>query len=441
MAIFVEDATSIDPHRVASRLVDEARERVMGAASLPSSSLEDGELERLLTGLSGLEAQAAALRLELLAESERREIAAREGLADTAAWAARLTGTTRAVMSGGLYFARLLGERYETTRRSFATGRINEKQMRVIVRAAEKMPAQVTDAQRAKAEAGLVAKAEAGMAADRLRHAARRMLEVVDRELADKCEAEQLEEEEKREERETWLTMHDNGDGTFSGKFTIPELHGHLLRAALERLSSPRRLSRNKAGELVVDGTLPGTGSGLNFTERLGSACCDPLEHLPTDAHGPVGATVLVTMSLQHLRDGLAAAHLDTGLNVSPGTTRRLACGAGMVPAVLGGRSEPLALGRTMRVANGAIRRALSMLYDTCAAEGCDRPFAWSEIHHPDPWAAGGETSLENSIPLCGWHHRRAHDSEYRVKYLDTGEVRFRRRKPARPRWQTTEAA
>jgi hypothetical protein len=94
-----------------------------------------------------------------------------------------------------------------------------------------------------------------------------------------------------------------------------------------------------------------------------------------------------------------------------------------------------------MRVANGAIRRALSMLYDTCAAEGCDRPFAWSEIHHPDPWAAGGETSLENSIPLCGWHHRRAHDSEYRVKYLDTGEVRFRRRKPARPRWQTTEAA
>ena len=440
MAIFVEDATSIDPHRVASQLVEEARERVTGAASVPSSSSDDAELERLLTGLSGLEAQAAALRMELLAESERREIAAREGLADTAAWAARLTGTTRAVMSGGLWFARLLRERYETTRRSFATGRINEKQMRVIVRAAEKMPAQVTDEQRAQAEAGLVAKAEAGMAADRLRHAARRMLEVVDRELADKCESEQLEEDEKQEERETWLTMHDNGDGTFSGKFTIPELHGHLLRAALERLSSPRRLGRNKAGELVVDDTLPGTGPGLNFTERLGSAFCELLEHLPTRGHGPVGATVLVTIPLQHLRDGLAAPHLDTGLNVSPGTTRRLACGAGIVPAVLGGRSEPLDLGREMRLANLAIRRALSMRYDTCAAEGCDRPFAWCEIHHPDPWAAGGETSLENSIPLCGWHHRRAHDSEYRVKYLDTGEVRFRRKQPRR-RWQTADAA
>lgn len=440
MAIFVDDAASIDPSRVASRLVEEARERVTVAASVPAADLEDGELERLLVGLTGLEAQAAALRMELLVEADRRDVAARDGLANTDAWAARLTGTTRAVMAGGLMFARLLRERYEITRRSFATGRINEKQMKVIVRAAQKMPADVTDEQRVQAEAGLVAKAEAGMAADRLRHAARRMLEVVDRELADKCESEQLEADEKRAELETWLTMHDNGDGTFSGKFTIPELHGHLFRAALERLSSPRRLSRNKAGEAVVDDTLPGMGPGLNFTERLGSAFCELLEHLPTDAHGPVGATVLVTMSLQHLRDGLAAAHLDTGLNVSPGATRRLACGAGIVPAVLGGRSEPLDLGREMRLANAAIRRALSMRYDTCAAEGCDRPFAWCEIHHPEPWAAGGETSLKNSIPLCGWHHRRAHDSEYRVKYRDTGEVSFRRRQPRR-RWQTADAA
>ncbi len=343
-------------------------------------------------------------------------------------------------MSGGLWFARLLGERYASTRRSFATGRINEKQMKVIVRAAQKMPAAVTDEQRAHAEAGLVAKAEAGMAADRLRHAARRMLEAVDKEMADKSEAEQLEEEEKRAERETWLTMHDNGDGTYSGKFVIPELHAKLLRTALERLSAPRRWNRNKAGQPVVDDTLPGEGPGLNFTERLGAAFCELLEHLPSDGHGNVGATLLVTIPLQHLQDGLGAAHLDTGVSVSPDNARRLACGAGIVPAVLGGRSEPLDVGREQRLHTLAMRRALALQHDTCAAEGCDRPFAWCEIHHPDPWANGGKTSLGNGIPLCGWHHHRAHDSDYRVKRRDTGEVRFRRKRP-RSRWQASQAA
>ena len=426
MSIRVADAAP-GGHGVASGLVEDARERVTAAASVPASVLDDGELARLLTGLTGLEAQSQALRLELLAEAERREVAAREGQADTAAWAARLTGTTRAVMSGGLMFARLLRERYARTRRSFATGRINEKQMKVIVRAAEKMPVQVTDEQRAQAEAGLVAKAEAGMAADRLRHAARRMLENIDKQLADKSEADQLDQEEKRAERETWLVLHDNGDGTFSGKFTISELHGHLLRTALERLTAPRRWSKNKAGEPVVDKTLPGMGPGLNRSEHLGAAFCELLEHLPEDGHGEVGATLLITIGLQQLRDQLGAAQLDTGVRVSPGTTRRLACGAGIVPAVLGGRSEPLDLGRLQRLHNLAMRRALSLLFDTCAAEGCDRPFAWCEIHHPHAWADGGATSLKNGIPLCGWHHRRAHDSEYCVKYLDTGEVRFRR--------------
>jgi hypothetical protein len=407
---------------------------------VPVSSLEDDELARLLIGSNALEAQAAALRMELMAEAKRRDVAAREAMADTAAWLAQLTGTTRKMMMGGLYFAGLLQERYETTRRAFATGRINEKQMRVIVRAAEKIPAQVTDEQRAEAEAALVAKAEAGLAADRLRHAARRMLEVVSRELADECEADQLDKEEKQAEHETWLRLDDNGDGTFSGRFTIPEVNGLMLRTALERLTSPRQWSKNKAGEPVKDETMA-TWSGLSYTERMGAAFLELIEHLPSTGHGEVSATLLVTIPLQHLIDGLGAAHLDTGVAMSPGNTRRLSCNCGIVPAVLGGRSEPLDVGRLMRLHTLAMRRALSLKFDTCAAEGCQRPFAWCEIHHRFAWADGGETSLDNAVPLCGWHHRRAHDSDYRVKYLDTGEVRFRRIWVPRAQSQTAKAA
>jgi hypothetical protein len=88
----------------------------------------------------------------------------------------------------------------------------------------------------------------------------------------------------------------------------------------------------------------------------------------------------------------------------------------------------PLDLGRESRLHNKAQRIALSGRFDTCAAEGCERPFAWCEIHHPHSWVAGGRTDLDNALPLCGWHHRRAHDGRYDLRFLTSGEVRFRRR-------------
>lgn len=205
-----------------------------------------------------------------------------------------------------------------------------------------------------------------------------------------------------------------------------------MLRTALERLTSPRRLSRDRAGETVRDDSLPGGGPGLNWTERLGLGFTELIEHLPTEASGGFsrsGTTVLVHLDYQHLLDGLASARLDTGVQVSAGTARRLACTAGILPAVLGGRSEVLDVGREQRLHNTAMRRALSVSHDTCATQGCERPFAWCEIHHPHAWASGGSTSLANGIPLCGFHHRRAHDPAFTLDRMPDGDVRFRRRR------------
>jgi hypothetical protein len=193
-------------------------------------------------------------------------------------------------------------------------------------------------------------------------------------------------------------------------------------------------MSRNQAGEQVVDRTVAdfnGNFTGLSWTEALGQALIELCEHLPTDGlaqHGRVGATIVVHLDHQRLLDGLAAAHLDSGGDLSVGEARRLACGAGIIPAVYGGASQPLDLGRESRFHNKAQRIALSARHDTCAAEGCQRPFAWCEIHHPHAWVAGGRTDLGNAVPLCGWHHRRAHDSRYDLRRLLTGELRFRRR-------------
>lgn len=398
------------------------------ATQIPVGSLGGDELPEVLSELAVLEARVGALKLEVLAEADRRRVADQTGDTGTDAWAAKLTGTTRGVMAGGIWLANLLRSKYDATREAFAAGGINQDQARVIVRAAEDLPAAVTRDQAIAAEAGLVAKAVNGMNARRLRQAARRMLEKINRELADQHEAGQLKKEERRAANETWLQLSDNGNGTFSGRFTIPELHGHLLRNYLERLTAPRRLTRNQAGEPVEDDTLPAGTQTLSRTEKLGAGFLELLEHLPSDGHGPIGATLLVNLDLKHLLDGLASANLDTGARISAGEARRLACGAGIVPAVLGGDSEPLDLGREKRLHTRAQRRALSLKHDSCATEGCERPFAWTEIHHPHAWSHGGHTSLDNALPLCGFHHRKAHDDRYTMRHTPTGEVRFRRR-------------
>ena len=127
------------------------------------------------------------------------------------------------------------------------------------------------------------------------------------------------------------------------------------------------------------------------------------------------------------LRDALKVAGLDTGETISAGEARRLACNAGIIPAVLGAGSVTLDLGRESRLFSEPQRVAAGLRYDTCAADGCERPYAWCELHHRQPWSRGGRTDLRDAVPLCHWHHQRIHDHRYRHDYRSDGGITFRR--------------
>src|SRR5438128_2402862 len=107
-----------------------------------------------------------------------------------------------------------------------------------------------------------------GMSPDQLREAVRLGAELEGRlaglrlhTVAAAHESALLTEEEQHAEWLAVLALDDNGDGTWSGRFTVPDLHGHLLKNALERRSAPRRLARitDAAGRQrsVVDETVP----------------------------------------------------------------------------------------------------------------------------------------------------------------------------------------
>lgn len=88
---------------------------------------------------------------------------------------------------------------------------------------------------------------------------------------------------------------------------------------------------------------------------------------------------------------------------------RRLLCNARLTPLIVDSSGNPLFAGRTLREANRAQRRALRVMYRTCAAEGCEVPFDRCEAHHIVWWERGGRTDLDNLLPLCAHHHHLAH--------------------------------
>jgi hypothetical protein len=305
-------------------------------------------------------------------------------------------------------------------------GDVSAAHAAVIAQAVDHLPPAVTPAQRAQVETALVARATS-LSPQSLRRAARRALEAVelDASAVDRHEDALLRDEETVARERTRLTFHDNHDGTVTGHFTVPVLQGHLLRKVIETMTAPRRgrlgASQAQAG--------PTQGPHTDWDHARGLAFCELVEHLPTDhLHPRTAATLVVTVRDDVLRGSLAAAGLDTGEALSSGEARRLACSAGLLPAVLGARSVPLDLGRSRRLFSEHQRLALGLAHTTCAADGCERPFAWCELHHRRPWASGGVTDLAEAVPLCHFHHQRVHDSGFLHARLPDGSIRFRRR-------------
>jgi len=380
------------------------------------------EQRAALADLAGVEARLTELRLRVLAAADINEVGRINGSSSTAAWVANETRQTRASAHADRRLALDLDKGFEATRVALGEGRINAEQAAVIVHAVNDLPDTVDAVDRGRAEAHLIREASR-WDAKALRVLGRRLFEVIDPEAADEREGEKLRKEEEEARRKAMFRIHDNGDGTSSGRFKLPTLHAQALVKVLHALTAPRRVGK--------EGRTDPEGDKLPQHELLGRGFMELLERMPLDKLpncGGLSATIIVTMTLEQLEGRLGAASLDTGGKISAGEARRLCCDAGIIPVVLGGGSVPLDVGREQRFHTKAQRIAMGVRDGGCTAETCDRPPGWCESHHEEEWAKGGETSVEKGRLLCWWHHHLAHDSSYSMKRLGNGKVRFRRR-------------
>lgn len=387
------------------------------------------EYDALLTGYDREIRRLEAIKLAVVAAADAARVADDTGLTDTGAWVARRTHADAVVASREVRLATALaaqpGAPARPSAQALMAGDLSAAHARVIVTATEQLPSGLSPDQVQTVERDLVEKATR-LSPDQLRRAARRALEVVEPDPAavDHHEDALLRTEEDAALSQTRLTLHDNGDGTTSGHFTVPTVAAAMLRKIIQSMTSPRRA---RLGASVAQAGHP--DDRRDWAHQYGLALVELVEHLPTDhLHHKVAATVVVTIDHHRLQTAVGAAGLDTGHSISAGQLRRLACGAGVLPAIFNGPSLPLDLGRTNRFFTETQRVALATKHHTCAADGCDRPFAWCELHHRDPWSRGGSTNLRDAVPLCWFHHRRIHDPRY---HHDDGPdgVTFRRRR------------
>jgi len=156
----------------------------------------------------------------------------------------------------------------------------------------------------------------------------------------------------------------------------------------------------------------PSAGSGVEVLQWPGgpsgdggaTPCC------ADDLAAPVRMGVGVIVDAQTLLHG---PHADSvaenwrGDPLDPAVASRLACDTDVYAIVFDQFGLPTGVGLTCRSATRAQRLVLRALYPTCPIDGVT-PFAACDIHHVNvAFSDGGETELDNLVPISKpWHHR-----------------------------------
>jgi hypothetical protein len=171
--------------------------------------------------------------------------------------------------------------------------------------------------------------------------------------------------------------------------------------------SSPDRPSSPGSSPCSLGGTpgSPGTLPRAPGTRPDGSG------H-PAGGHAPGGQTF--------------QCHVEDGPAVSKAALQRIACDAVWSWISHHANGDVLNVGRRRREPTPAIRRALRER-DKCRCRfpGCHRRA--TQAHHIRWWIYDGDTSLDNLISLCGYHHRLIHQHGYQIATPAPGVFTFYR--------------
>lgn len=177
----------------------------------------------------------------------------------------------------------------------------------------------------------------------------------------------------------------------------------------------------------IIDGPLarpaPDTDTGKADLRSSGQRRFDALRTVVRRGTGNPGAppstaraSVMVTVRADPATGRpTGAAHAHTGQSFTASQAGLFACLGDLTPVALGPFGEPLALGRTTRLATPAQFKALMVRDEHCTYPGCSMPGTWCEAHHIIWWSRGGTTDIVYLVLLCPRHHTLVHDKDLKA--------------------------
>jgi hypothetical protein len=136
-----------------------------------------------------------------------------------------------------------------------------------------------------------------------------------------------------------------------------------------------------------------------------------------------VRTEVAFTISLDTLQNALDDKILPGDNYLTAREARKIACDCHILPAVMGGASQPLDVAVPAYVVPAHIRRGLVLRDRGCAFPSCDRPASVCHAHHIWHWLGGGPTQIDNLVLLCPHHHKLIHRSDWQVELVNNTPV------------------
>ncbi len=122
----------------------------------------------------------------------------------------------------------------------------------------------------------------------------------------------------------------------------------------------------------------------------------------------PQATTLLVKVDYDALTGRLKNAALIDDTPIDLDELRRIACDAGVIPAIFSAEGMPLYLGRRQRAASQTQKLALQVRDKHC--KGCGIRATACEAHHIIWWQNGGTTDITNLKLLCPKCHTKVHE-------------------------------
>ncbi|HSV67136.1 MAG TPA: DUF222 domain-containing protein [Mycobacteriales bacterium] len=378
------------------------------------SALSDAGVDDLLVAISRLRSRiTGALIVPLVQQSEVRRLPAAHDAPNTRAWLAGSLNVLPAEAGRMARLASALDGDLSETAAALAGGAVSVDHARVIADAMRALPTETPAATRAAAERKLV-ESSGTHNPGAVALFGRRVLDAVDPDGAAELQAAQAEREAAEAYKRRELRLSPAGPGLTRVSGLLDAEGAETVRVALDPLATP----------CPAD---PETGirDDRDYGQRMADALVELCERaqrmgdLPDN--GGERPTLVVTMPYDKLVAATGVGELDGGDIIPPSQVRRLACDARIIPAVLGGESLVLDLGRGSRHYVGAARRAIILRDRGCIFPGCDRPYQWCHCHHCIHWADGGKTDQNNGVLLCSFHHHAVHHNGWDVRTADDG--------------------